>query len=123
MDDDPNCSDAADAACSVTVEVHPLGALQRPGDSNQDGTLDLSDAVWLLEHLFLGSPGKEALPCEGGTASSPGQGDLALTDVNADSRIDLSDPVGILGFLFLGAKPPALGTECVRIVGCPEKCQ
>ena len=29
-------------------------------------------------------------------------------------------PVRILGFLFLGEPPPVLGTECTRIVGCPE---
>ena len=79
---------------------------------------DISDAVWLLGHLFLGTNPK--LPCEGGEASSPGPGDLALADVNGDDRIDLSDPVSILGFLFLGSDPPALGSECVRIEGCPE---
>ena len=88
---------------------------------NGDGTLDLSDAVWLLGHLFLGT--QPELPCEGGSASSPGAGDLALADINGDETIDLSDPVSILGFLFLGARPPALGTECVRIIGCPEGCR
>jgi hypothetical protein len=121
VDDDPKCSDAADAACAVTVEVRPLGALQRPGDMNQDGKLNLSDAVWLLGHLFLGT--QPTLPCEGGTPSNEGAGDLALADVNGDGGIDLSDPVSILGFLFLGGKPPALGTGCVRIVGCPDGCQ
>jgi hypothetical protein len=88
---------------------------------NADGTLDISDAVSILGHLFLGN--SPTLPCDGGTASSPGAGALKIVDVNADGKIDISDPVGILGFLFLGAKPPALGTGCVRIVGCPEKCQ
>ena len=49
--------------------------------------LDLSDAIWLLDHLFLGTHPK--LPCEGGTASSAGPGDLALADVNGDGKIDL----------------------------------
>jgi hypothetical protein len=104
-----------------TLELCPLGGLQRPGDGNQDGTLDLSDAVWLLGHLFLGTAPR--LPCEGGTASSPGPGERALMDVNGDGGIDLSDSVSILSFLFLGGRPPTLGNECVRIVGCPEKCQ
>jgi hypothetical protein len=122
VDDDPLCPDvAADPLCSVVVEVGPPpGGLQRPGDMNGDGKLDLSDAVWLLGHLFIGAPGQATLACEGGTASSPGQGDLALADVNDDGRIDLSDPVRTLGFLFLGLDPPALGTECVRIEGCQE---
>ena len=73
----------------------------------------------IFGHLFLGT--QRTLPCEGRTASSPGSGDLALADVNRDDRIDLSDPVSILGFLFLGSEPPALGTECVRIAGCPDQ--
>jgi hypothetical protein len=97
------------------------GGLQLPGDTNQDSTLDLSDAVWLLGHLFLGT--QPVLPCEGGTSSVPGPGALALVDVNGDGEIDLSDGVSLLSYLFLGSRPPAIGTECVWIVGCPETCQ
>jgi len=32
--------------------------------------MDITDAIWLLEHLFLGTSGKERLPCEGGTAAT-----------------------------------------------------
>jgi hypothetical protein len=106
---------------AIALRSVPPGGLVFPGDANRDGELDLSDAIWLLGHLFLGS--NPALPCEGGTASNPGSGDLALVDVNGDGTIDLSDGVSLLSFLFLGSKPPALGTECVPIVGCPEKCQ
>ena len=63
---------------------------QRPGDASQDGSLDLSDAIWLLEYLFLGAG--PALPCEGGTAAGPGPGNLGLLDVNGDGGIDISDP-------------------------------
>jgi hypothetical protein len=94
---------------------------QRPGDANQDGLLDLSDPVWILGHLFLGT--SLQLPCEGGTAASPGAGDLALIDINGDGSIDISDAAGALGFLFMGSAPPALGTECVPIAGCPDLCQ
>jgi tetratricopeptide (TPR) repeat protein len=101
--------------------IEDLGGLQRPGDANGDGTLDLSDPVWLLEHLFLGT--KPYLPCGGGSASLPGAGDLALLDSNGDGGIDISDAVGNLSFLFGGGKPPVLGTGCVRIPGCPETCR
>ena len=96
------------------------GGLQFPGDGNQDGTVDLSDAIWLLGYLFLGS--QPELPCEGGTAMNPGAGNFVLVDVNGDGTIDLSDGVSLLGFLFLGEKPPVLGAACVRIVGCPDIC-
>jgi hypothetical protein len=121
VDDQPTCVDGGIERCQKAVKV-VAGGLQRPGDVNQDGALDMSDAIWLLGHLFLGTPGQDVLPCEGGTASSPGEGDLALADVNGDGTIGISDPVSILGFLFLGTRPPSLGKECVRMVGCPEVC-
>ncbi len=103
--------------------VPDLGGRQVPGDANQDRGLDLSDGVWLLGHLFLGTPGTESLPCEGGSASSPGPGELALVDSNGDGSIDLSDAVSVLRFLFMGGQAHPLGTQCVPIPGCPEKCQ
>jgi hypothetical protein len=105
---------------TFTLCAENLGGLRIPGDANQDGLLDLSDAIWLLGHLFLGT--EPSLPCDGGTASSPGPGALALVDVNGDGGIDLSDGVSILGFLFLGGDPPALGTECTRMIGCSDLC-
>jgi hypothetical protein len=94
------------------------GGRQRPGDCNQDGEFDISDAICLLGHLFLGAPAE--LPCEGGTAADPQN--VALLDLNGDRGIDLSDPVHGLSFLFQGGGPPLLGGECVRLVGCPDRC-
>jgi len=106
----------------VTVcvtESEPQGGRQLPGDMDQNGKLELTDAVRVLGHLFLGT--FPVLPCEGGDSANPGPGELALIDVNNDQKIDLSDAVYILGYLFLGTNgPPALGTECTRIQGCPD---
>ena len=102
----------------ILDECRASGGLQLPGDATQDGGLDLSDAIWLLGHLFLGT--NQALPCEGSSASRPEPGDQALFDSNGDGLIDLSDAVSVLGFLFLGSSPPLLGTECVPIAGCPD---
>ncbi len=106
----------------VKVEVLPveLGGLRRPGDVNQDRGLDIGDAVWLLGHLFGGNGSR--LPCEGTSAAAPGRGDLALADVNGDGRIDIADPVRLLAHLFAAGAPPVLGTGCVRIVGCSDRC-
>lgn len=93
---------------------------QLPGDANQDAQLDVSDALWLLLHLFAGTPAR--LPCEGGSAGAPGPGELALLDGNGDGTIDLSDAVSVLGFLFLGAPGHALGSECIPLAGCPDVC-
>lgn len=97
------------------------GGLQIPGDGNQDGKLDLSDAIWLLGHLFLGA--NQTLPCEGRVASSPGPGELALLDHNGDGTIDISDAVAVLGYLFSTGQPPILGSTCRVIAGCPTACE
>ncbi|MBN1419809.1 MAG: hypothetical protein JXP34_13600 [Planctomycetes bacterium] len=58
------------------------------GDSNSDGEVEMADASYTLNWLFLG-----------GTA--PRCPDEA--DTNDDGRIDVSDPIAILATLFLGA--------------------
>ncbi len=73
----------------------PSGALVTPfrrGDTNDDGRVDLSDPVAMLNWLFLGS---DEPPCR------------EATDTNTDRASDLSDPVYVLSFLFLGGDEPA----------------
>jgi len=89
------------------------GPLQRPSDCNQDGSVDISDAICLLSRLFQGGE----LPC-GPFATDPGN--VGLLDGNGDSRVDLSDAVRLLDFLFRGSAPPVLGLSCVPIEGCPD---
>jgi hypothetical protein len=96
----------------------PAGGLQRPGDSNQDGTLDISDGISFLLRLFGGGGGP--LPCEGGSIS--GGGNALLLDVNGDGRTDLTDAISILDHLFREGPAPALGSNCLRLAGCPDAC-
>lgn len=92
------------AAAAGTGEDDPdaqdLGAAEPPGDggsahrfrrgdANADGGLDLSDAVRILDHLFLGAP---APLC------------LDAADANDDGVVDMSDPVAVLTFLVRGAR-------------------
>lgn len=60
------------------------------GDSNVDGNVDMSDAIFTLNVLFLG-----AAPADCDDAS----------DTNNDGKIDISDGVYLLNFLFLGGTP------------------
>lgn len=92
-----------------------VGGVQIPGDCNQDGTLDLSDGICLLNFLFLGTGAP--LPC--GDGSPLHAGNLALLNFNDDGILDLSDAVRLFGYLFLGGPPHPLGTGCVSIAGCP----
>jgi hypothetical protein len=71
------------------------------GDALADGTVDLTDAVTVLEHLFL-------------SGAEPAC--LASADGNDDGSVDISDPVGILAHLYLGTGPlpapfPACGSN------------
>jgi hypothetical protein len=108
-------SSDSNVACATPTAS---GALQVPGDCNQDGKLDISDAVCLLGHLFLGNP--TTLPCDGGTILDPGN--LALLNSNGDVKVDLSDAVYTLLYLFNGGTAPVLGTSCQPIGGCPSAC-
>jgi hypothetical protein len=82
----------------------------RRGDSNVDGTVDLSDAVHSLGFLFLGSPSE--LDC------------LEASDSNGDATLDLTDAVYTLVYLFQGGQAPPVpgplecGTIAVSALGC-----
>jgi CD109 antigen len=66
----------------------------RRGDSNNDGTVNLSDAVTALNYLFLGVWNHPQSFCE----------DAA--DTNDDGTLNITDPIYILNFLFLGGRAP-----------------
>jgi hypothetical protein len=85
---------------------------QISGDCNQDGSVDLSDVICALGHLFQGNP--SMLPC----STTPGN--LGLMDVNDDGGIDLSDAIYMLVWLFQGGPEPVLGALCVGIPSCPQ---
>jgi hypothetical protein len=94
----------------------PDGNFQLAGDCNQDGSVDLSDAVCLLGFLFQNNPA--VLPC------STMAGNLELMDCNGDASIDLSDVIYKLAFLFQGGNAPVQGLGCVDMAcpanpGCP----
>ncbi|MBI4585554.1 MAG: DUF1565 domain-containing protein, partial [Planctomycetes bacterium] len=106
-------------ACSVLIAgLPPPDGRQVPGDCNQDALVDISDAICLLGHLFLGSP--PSLPCAGGRASDPGN--LSLLDFTGESVVDISDGIATLLFLFSSGNPHPLGSECVPNAGCPDRC-
>jgi hypothetical protein len=109
-------TDAAGNSASVSFTVTVECGRQLPGDCNPDGALDVSDAICLLGHLFLGVPAR--LPCGGGTLEEPGN--RRLLDANGDRVVDIADAVSLLGYLFLGAPPPVSGTLCLPIARCPS---
>jgi hypothetical protein len=61
------------------------------GDANGDGQVNLADAVYLVNYLFIGGPPPE--PLEAG-------------DANCDGEVNLADAVYIINYLFIGGPPP-----------------
>jgi hypothetical protein len=115
------CS-ATDAAgnvsrCQFDISVTCVGK-QLPGDANQDGQIDISDGVRLLDYLFLGNPAE--LPC--GDGGPEDDANTVLLDWGGDDLLDISDPIGLLSYLFVGGEPHHLGTECFPIDGCGNAC-
>ncbi len=64
----------------------------RRGDSNGDGTVDISDAIDLFNFLFTGR--NDPPTC------------LDAADSNRDNSLDISDAAHLLGFLFRRSSPP-----------------
>ncbi|HEX7402208.1 MAG TPA: dockerin type I repeat-containing protein [candidate division Zixibacteria bacterium] len=61
------------------------------GDANGDGTIDVSDVVFLINYLF-----------RGGSAPDP----MPRGDANCDQVVDISDVVFLINYLFRGGPAP-----------------
>ena len=76
------------------LDVRPLGEETprfRRASPNADAIVDLTDAVFLLNFLFLGGPEPT---CE------------KSADTDDSGTLEITDGVSILNFLFLGGEPP-----------------
>lgn len=65
----------------------------RRGEVALDGTVDLTDAIQILGHLFLGNA--LSIDCED------------ALDVDDSGAVDVTDPIALLSYQFLGATTPA----------------
>ena len=100
---------AATWLASAAAELGAADADFRRGDANADGKLDLTDAVFVLLHLFTGG---QSPPC------------LDAADANDDGALNLTDSVLVLSHLFQGTGPLAEPFEAcgwdptVETLGC-----
>lgn len=102
---------------ALTSVGTPASQLFTRGDTNGDGGVDVSDAVFALAGLFI--PGSLPPECDD------------ATDVNDDGGFDVSDAVYLLASLFIPGAPPApdpldCGSDptadslgCDRFASCP----
>jgi hypothetical protein len=84
----------------VKVTSSPMPLFRR-GDCNDDGGVDISDAVCILSWLFLGGPAPGSGPEPGS-----GSGCSAVADTNGNGSADISDAVYLLDYLFKGGPEP-----------------
>jgi len=94
---DPN---GGDAVIFEVWKVEPSVAKPQfvRGDANDDGALNIADAISILGYLF----GGQAAP-----------GCLDTADTNDDSAVNVADAISLLGHLFAGTGPlPAPFPEC-----------
>ena len=82
------------------------------GDTNGDRERDVSDAVHLLNWLFLGGTEPVPIACNVDFDCAGVVTELENGDTNGDGKRDLSDPVHLLDWLFVG------GTEPLPICFC-----
>ncbi|MBI4603933.1 MAG: PKD domain-containing protein [Planctomycetes bacterium] len=75
----------------VTPEGPPVGPVFHRGDSDDNGQLQLTDAIRVLGYLFLGAVEPTCLDA---------------ADADGNNQLQLTDAIRILGFLFLGGDPP-----------------
>lgn len=61
------------------------------GDANADNTCNVSDAVYIINYVFIG-----------GSAPSP----MWTGDANCDTTVNVSDAVFIINFVFIGGNDP-----------------
>jgi hypothetical protein len=79
----------------VSLAVESNGCCNTPGDINQNGGYDISDAVYVINHIFKGGP---APTC------------AEAADVNDDCQYNITDAVHIVNHVFKGGPPPTCST-------------
>ena len=104
--DSCNESDASSAVEATPIDPG-IGPFAR-GDSNGDGTVNISDPSATLNWLFLGGGDP---PC------------LAAADANQDGSVNISDPSYTLRWLFLGGADHPAPSACGRSTDAGDMAQ
>ncbi len=76
----------------VTLNVVTQACQGKCGDANNDGSVNVSDAVYIINFVFVGG--------------NPPQPIQACGDANSDAAVNVSDAVYIINFVFVGGNAP-----------------
>ncbi len=69
-----------------------------PGDANNDSTVNVGDAVYMINYVFKGGPPPAVLP---------------EADANGDCTLNVGDAVYLINYVFKGGDDPICNEECV----------
>ncbi|MBP7750967.1 MAG: dockerin type I repeat-containing protein [Planctomycetes bacterium] len=89
--------------------VGPELVYVRVGDTNNDGKVNIGDAITVLGYLFVPGDDKPYLACK------------KSADVNDDGKIDIADAVKTLAYLFAGGSltlPDGIAVKPTEYPGC-----
>lgn len=86
-------SDSSDPAQKDTIscDISIIPAPPSCGDANGDESVNVSDAVYVINYVFVG-----------GAAPDP----MQIADVNCDESVNVSDAVYIINYVFVGGHNP-----------------
>jgi hypothetical protein len=93
--DGDGIGDACETAC-----------LCKPGDANGDGSIDISDVVYLIAFIFSGG-------------SPPTPYHICSGDANCDCTCDISDAVYLISYIFSGGHAPCDCAGWSTVCGTP----
>jgi hypothetical protein len=65
------------------------------GDANNDGEIDISDAVFLISYIY-----------SGGAAPADCNYPFGMGDANGDGRVSVADAIFLIGYMFSGGPAP-----------------
>jgi hypothetical protein len=82
-------TDTAGLADTLSKFVRVVAFMR--GDSNSDGSVDISDITFIVSYIFRGGP-------------APVSDDVA--DANSDQRVDISDALYLVNYIFRSGPPP-----------------
>jgi len=86
------CASSESHQVSQGFQIGACGAEEfLRGDANNDGVINLGDAIYILNYLFKSGPDPD--PMEAG-------------DANCDGKVDLGDAIYVLNYLFKGGPAP-----------------
>lgn len=78
----------------LAPDGHASGCCNLAGDANNDGGVNVADAVFLINHVFKGGA---APPC------------LQEGDANGDGNPNVGDAVRLINYVFRGGEAPVCG--------------